>query len=420
MQTPTPSEQLDMHPASSPTVALINQRQSRPSQSVPMLAINVQPTQPPVQGLPVVQPHDSLRDSFSNFQFTPETNDGPHEDPPEPIVNAVPMGQAVFFTDEEVKVLDSHAPPPQVFVDAVKQCGPPKSGESFVATGIPVAQSAPAVVAQPIITTGQGFPVLDTSAVGFTRAQVKSDGWSGVKSCDERLQNSRDELLLFFNSYNSKPLVGCRVEGYHYETRHRRVASTDSDGKTTHRTETYTQRVTDFHYKVDLTSFVYPHGYISSVDKEGLSVPKLCDKFIADSNLLKSLAMKKVVDFDFAGMRNMVYGYIRQLGWRRHLSITFPMVNTSVRVYRENWLSQAWENPCICCLCHVTIIPCILMRLYRGDCPCQEHHAESDVRSTFRIHYTSLQVFEAIKPQLWAPGFSGAQAAMELLRNIFW
>ena len=91
-----------------------------------------------------------------------------------------------------------------------------------------------------------------------------------------------------------------------------------------------------------------------------------------------------------------------------------------VRIYSENALSSMWENCCCKVLCHLTILPCIVMRLYRGDCCCQEDHAESDIRSYFRINYHPIQVFEAIRPQLWCPGFSGMGLAMELLRNVFW
>ena len=49
------------------------------------------------------------------------------------------------------------------------------------------------------------------------------DGWTGLKSCDPLLQNDVNELLLFFNTHNTRPLLGCRVHGWHHETRHRRV-----------------------------------------------------------------------------------------------------------------------------------------------------------------------------------------------------
>ena len=101
--------------------------------------------------------------------------------------------------------------------------------------------------------------------------------------------------------------------------------------------------------------------------------------------------------------------------------MTFPQRNRTVRAYDENWMSCMWEN-CFCnCLMHATIIPCIVMRCYRGDCSGQSGaHAEEDVRSFFRINYAPAQVFDAIRPALWAPGFSGMAVAMEILRNVFW
>ena len=179
-------------------------------------------------------------------------------------------------------------------------------------------------------------------------------------------------------------------------------------------------RVRDFQYKVDLTQFVYPYGYIASVDENQLTVPQLCQKFVDDSNLLKSLSMEKHVRFDFRALQSMVYGYIRSLGWRRGLTVRFPKANKYVRVYNENWLSMMWENCFISCLCHVTIVPCLLMRLYRGDTPCQTDHKEEDIRSYFQINYAAIQVFEAIRPQLWCPGFHGMEFAMEMMRNMFW
>ena len=173
-------------------------------------------------------------------------------------------------------------------------------------------------------------------------------------------------------------------------------------------------KVSDFKYKVDLTQFVYPYGYIASVDENHLTVPQLCQKFVNDTNKLKSLSMEKHVRFNFHALHSMVCGYIRSLGWRRGLTVRFPKANRYVRVYNENCLSMMWEDYCINVLCHLTIVPCCVMRCY------QNGHKEEDIRSYFRIDYAPIQVFEAIKPQLWCPGYSGTQFALELLRNMFW
>ena len=75
-----------------------------------------------------------------------------------------------------------------------------------------------------MLTTAAGMPVVTVaSRGGISSAETSYDGWSGLKSCAPQLQGSVDELLLFFNTHNSRPLVGCQVEGWHHETRHRTV-----------------------------------------------------------------------------------------------------------------------------------------------------------------------------------------------------
>ena len=145
--------------------------------------------------------------------------------------------------------------------------------------------------------------------------------------------------------------------------------------------------MTDFDYKIDLTPFIFPYGYIQSVTA-GMSVPDLIQGYLNDSNALKTLKMKKEVQFDYFTLKALVKGYIRQLGWRRGLSVNFPKANYTTRVWSSNLLSDMWENCCCNLLCHLTIIPCIVMRCYR-DCG---GHKESGVRSVFQIQYHPLQV----------------------------
>mmetsp|Transcript_50477 Transcript_50477/g.113418 ORF Transcript_50477/g.113418 Transcript_50477/m.113418 type:complete len:288 (-) Transcript_50477:282-1145(-) len=286
--------------------------------------------------------------------------------------------------------------------------------------GIPLQpQQVATAVAQPLFMTSSGMPILDTAQVA-SGARTEYDGWSGIKSCDPCLQTDVNQLMLFFNTYNSRPLIGVRVHGWHRERRSRRRRVEDGDGKHHYETEHYWVTVTDFDYKIDISSFVFPFGFIQSVDEKGLTVPELFEKYVNDTNLLKSIGMTKQVDFDFRTLESIVHGYIRQMGWRRGLTISFPSANTTVRVYSKNCLSGMWENTCCNLLCHLTILPCIVMRLYRGDCCLQSDHAEGDIRSFYRIQYAPLQVFESIRPRLWCPGFSGAALAMELMRDLFW
>ena len=175
--------------------------------------------------------------------------------------------------------------------------------------------------------------------------------------------------------------------------------------------------MTDFDYRLDLTRFIFPFGYIdASADRRGRSVPAVVEAYLRDGNMLKSLEMKKEVSFDWRALEAMIHGHVRRLGWWRGLRITFPRSNYTVRVLDQNLMSTIWENPCTNCLLHVTIVPCILFRCYR-DCG---GHAKSRIRSHFRIDYHSVQIFESIKPMLWCPGFSGMRMAQELYRDFFW
>ena len=106
---------------------------------------------------------------------------------------------------------------------------------------------------------------------------------------------------------------------YHTETRHRQVERTwtDTDGNQRSRweTETYYVTETDFDYRLDLTRFIYPFGYIQPGTKaKGDSVQGQVEKYLQDTNSLKSLNMKKEIAFDFEMLRRQVYGYIRSIG----------------------------------------------------------------------------------------------------------
>ena len=309
--------------------------------------------------MPQVAPVSSLTDSYSNFQYTAESSSEAGRthaatwDAKSGVTDAasfsapVPMGQPVFYSDEQMALLNQQLPPPEIFYYGLKSGVRPEVAQPLpTVTGAPIATDAHVAMARPVLTTASGVPVVVASSAGLSGARTAFDGMQGIKSCDERLQTSVDELLLFFNTHNSRPLVGCAVEGWHHETRHRRVRVEDGDGKHHYKTETYVEKVTDFQYKIDLTSFVYPFGYIVSVDENKLSVPQLCQKFVDDENLLKSLQMTKEVHFDFKQLDAMVHGYIRSLGWWRGLTVSFPQANHSLRVYNENMLSEMWEDRC--------------------------------------------------------------------------
>ena len=81
------------------------------------------------------------------------------------------------------------------------------------------------------------------------------------------------------------------MHGYHRERRTRTVTKTDSEGRRTEEREEYWVTVPDFEYKLDLTEFLFPYGFIQSVDDREQDVAALINAYIADDNMLKTLEM---------------------------------------------------------------------------------------------------------------------------------
>ena len=106
-----------------------------------------------------------------------------------------------------------------------------------------------------------GIPILDTNTTGYSAARTEYDGWSGIKSADARIQRDLDEMLLFFNTHNTRPIVRCQIHGWHMETKTREVR-VENGNFGIYETETYVEQTNDFIYKIDLTPFIYPFGYL--------------------------------------------------------------------------------------------------------------------------------------------------------------
>lgn len=364
--------------------------------------------------MPSAPPMSTLRDEYSRAASMQVES---HGNPPESSSNAqgyafansdAQLAQASFYTPQELHTLQAQPVPQDVFQK--NHNGPV---QAIPVQAIPVAQAVPVAQAEPVFTTNVGVPIY-AQDVCSSAAVTEQDDKQGVKSADKCLSSVPD-IMAFLNTYNARPRLACEVHGYHQERRHRTVRYTDEEGNERERTEEYWETVTDFEYRLDLTQFIFPYGYIQSVTP-GMSVPDLIQSYLDDTNMLKTLKMKKEIQFDFVALKAMVKGYIRQIGWHRGLDVRFPKANYTTRIWSHNALSAMWEDCCCKLLCHITIIPCIVMRCYR-DCG---GHKESGVRSVFQIQYHPLQVFEMIRPQLWCTGWSGSSMAMELIRNIFW
>jgi hypothetical protein len=247
------------------------------------------------QAMPSAPPIASLRDQWSGqAQGQFEDHGAAPSGKSDYGCAMAPVAQANFYTPQEMQALQATAVPVDTFQ---------RNFDGPVQTATPVAQVAVAQ-AVPVFTTAVGVPIYPQEVRSL--AETEQDGSEGVKSSDECLSNV-PEIMAFLNTYNARPRIACHVHGYHRERRHRTERYTDDEGnererrvecvsyRTLHlhscrcqyyaacpfelRLHTplrYWETVTDFDYKIDMTQFIFPYGYIQSVTP-GMAVPQLVE-----------------------------------------------------------------------------------------------------------------------------------------------
>jgi hypothetical protein len=253
------------------------------------------------QLMPSAPPLESLRDTYS------AAGGQQYEDHGQPPSSAgTQLGAADgsvasynFFQPAELQVLQAQAVPVDNFQLNT-------GGGAPVAQAVPVAQAMPVAQATPVLTTNVGVPIFDPATVRSSAA-TEQDSNDGVKSSDACL-TSVDEVFKFLNTYNTRPRIAARVHGYHRERRTRTVTREDSEGNKRTEREEYWVTVTDFEYSLDLTEFIFPYGFIQSMDDKGQDVAALISAYLSDDNMLKTLEMKKEISFDFNALSSMIYG----------------------------------------------------------------------------------------------------------------
>ena len=175
---------------------------------------------------------------------------------------SAPAVDANFFSPGELDTLRAQGSVP---MDNFRLHG--GTGELPMAQAVPLGVGggggrggALPLAAEVVMTTSAGVPIFKNPSP--SPAATQYDGGSkGIKSSDPLL-SSRDEIMRFLNTYNTRPRVACRIWGHHQERRHRNVTENDGDGNSRTRTETYYVTVTDFDYSVDMTQFIFPFGYV--------------------------------------------------------------------------------------------------------------------------------------------------------------
>jgi len=312
-----------------------------------------------------------------------------------------------YFDDGQVDVLLQTQTPPDLYSHMLRNVGGKMwatggtpSGEIQISKG---ASDVHAAVGSPVMTTAVGVPVIDVATAGVSKASVEFDAWQGIKSGDARVQTDLDEMMLFFNTHNTRPVVSMRVEAFHFDKQIRQEADTQLfNGNDGQEFTTTNIQVADFVTSIDLTYLIFPFGYLQSVDEKGPTVKQLFEKFAKDGNMLKALEMSKEVHFDFEALAMLVKHFLSAvMGVSVNVDVTFPMMNKTVRIYSKNCCSSMVSSSTCSLGCQLLCVPYVCTMLYRGDCG-GEQHVVQDIRSVFKILYEPSQVLELIIPQLRA------------------
>ena len=109
-----------------------------------------------------------------------------------------------YFSAAELELLGSKPMPVNILKGTAK--GPALSQVEAVAV-------SPGVVPETVLTTSQGVPVLlNGMSPAVTHYDYSGGSQCGVRSTDPCL-NSTEAFMQYFNTYNTRPMLGLEVEG---------------------------------------------------------------------------------------------------------------------------------------------------------------------------------------------------------------
>eukprot|EP01135_Chromosphaera_perkinsii_P010292 Nk52_evm1s2094 gene=Nk52_evmTU1s2094 len=224
--------------------------------------------------------------------------------------------------------------------------------------------------------------------------KVKRHGYGYETSSKKVNQNSEtlSQFLIYYNRFF--PLVSLSVHGSHTELRTRTVRETDSQGRSRTRTETYTERVTDFSYRIPLTRFIdkttgaplmyaeyegkgfnYYNPSAAYVEQERLMVmqqqlnsggvqtaldydmllkqklspnaDELVNRYVMNGNPAKKLKLRKYVAMDTEGLKSLVRTYIHgTLHYHGDVSLGMHYDRDEIRVRDSNAMSWLASTTC--------------------------------------------------------------------------
>ncbi|KAJ9072893.1 hypothetical protein DSO57_1022360 [Entomophthora muscae] len=177
----------------------------------------------------------------------------------------------------------------------------------------------------------------------------------GIFSSDSLL-NDPGLLFLFFYSNNQRPKMWVDIVGYEIERVSEDVHTTDADGRHQVVNQTRDRTKTYFDLSYDVSQFVSSTGKIQAQNSDSLSeerVKAILAEHTSDSNRLKTIVLKKEVDWDYKGLTQALTTAIRSKGFRHMISINYRLENHKLKVTSDSKLSR-------CLLHRVSKVLCVL------------------------------------------------------------
>jgi len=221
------------------------------------------------------------------------------------------------------------------------------------------------------------IPLIQENKVGKISDAKIELMFTGVKSNDAKL-SSKEELEAFFATYAVRPQVLITVLGYHHETR--------SSGSGKNRT-THTVNVTDFRYTFELSPYVFPGTLPADRDT-------IYSNYLASGNNLKRISMHKRLLWNFDPLRLQIEARIRQLGWRRQLTVSLDVVKPEAKVENGSDFSKCLRHPCTDVLCVMTCM-CLFYYPFKWC-----YQADFSFVTDYQVSVTPDDFFQAIYPQI--------------------
>lgn len=146
-------------------------------------------------------------------------------------------------------------------------------------------------------------------------------------------------------------------------------------------------------FEVDLSSYVLPHGKLTSMEKK-VSIDDILETYCACENKLKSLGVKKHLEFNLKALFRLIEAYFRSKLSYSNIQCSAKVSNTSIRVTSSEGYPRMWESQTGRVLTSVSVVGGLAMAIQGLGV------RRKSIRSTFSIPYSVIQIFKVVVDQL--------------------